>query len=484
MPTQFVLGHISDLHFSEGTDRSNPNHAHSVELLVALERRLSGLGELDCLVVSGDVSNQGDRQSLITANGYLFSTIPIGRGEVTGLKLPNDRVRVIPGNHDAWNAPGTGKLIDRRQRSLEHYNYAFPGHQITEKGCYYDWISKDGSSLYLAFVDSCFLGDTEPNNESAFGTIRYDEAVAKGKLSVTQTENLLEWHDQGMRGVLPDVRNPGRYIDAALFTNSLKVLIMHHYLFEPPEHKSDYFMRMKHRDVVFRNVALSDFDVLLCGHKHVASFDVHPYGEYFDNRAVNRYMMNYFRRLIGLDSLPIQFVDDNGRKMPKALTWLAETIGSWFKAKKPGINADDVADQVFNLLKGGLEDPEGLEKKVREYLHANGASGASMLETRELKAIRKRISSGLDIEQRRHLRKIADGVATITKDLQRRPFLQIMSGSSAKNFSSADKKRSFNLYRINPKEDSWEFICERYIWGDQSFSQQPFISAHTFRRCT
>lgn len=46
---EFILGHISDLHFSDGTDRSNPNHAHSIELLVDLQKRLADFNGLDCL---------------------------------------------------------------------------------------------------------------------------------------------------------------------------------------------------------------------------------------------------------------------------------------------------------------------------------------------------------------------------------------------------------------------------------------------------
>jgi hypothetical protein len=194
--------------------------------------------------------------------------------------------------------------------------------------CYFDWLEKDGNGLYLAFVDTCFLGDTEENRTSTFGTVRFDQAVATGKLTAQQTEHLLEWHDQGMHGTLQNPRAMGTYIDKAMFAKSLKILVMHHYLFEPAEHKSDYFMRVKDRDLVFRNIALSDFDVLLCGHKHFASFDVHSYGDHFDERAVNRYMMNYFRRLIGLESLPIQFTDEDGRKVSKALTRMAQTIAS------------------------------------------------------------------------------------------------------------------------------------------------------------
>ncbi|MEI6270140.1 MAG: metallophosphoesterase [Methylococcaceae bacterium] len=185
--SEFTLAHISDLHFSDGTVQSNPNHSHSIQLLKGLQNHLTILGDIDFLIVSGDVSNYGDEQSLVNASGWLFSTIPIGKGEVTGLNFPSERVRVVPGNHDAWNATKSGTLIDRRQKSLANYNYAFPNHQIPHGGCYYDWQQKGQNGLYIAFVDSCFLGDTEPDTESTFGTMRVDKAIAKGRLTIEQT---------------------------------------------------------------------------------------------------------------------------------------------------------------------------------------------------------------------------------------------------------------------------------------------------------
>ena len=485
----FVLAHISDLHFSEGTDQSNPNHVHSIRHLIGLQNRLAALSEVDCLIVSGDVSNHGDRQSLISASGWLFNKIPIGNGEYTGLKMPSESVRVVPGNHDAWNAKESGHLIDRRQKSLENYNFAFPNHQIPHGGCYFDWRQKGDNGLYIALVDSCFLGDTEQNDESTFGTLRFDQAIAKGRLTVEQTEQLLEWHDKGIQGRLEDPRQPGTYIDRNVFAASLKILVMHHYLFEPPEKKSDYFMRVQHRDIVFRNIALSDFDVLMCGHKHVAAFDVHDYGDHFDDRAVNRYMTNYFRRLIGLESLPIQFVDEKGRRLSKALTQLAEIIGScykriesWLTATQSTANDPDIAEKVFQLLKSGLDNPEGLKRTVEKFLHDAGATGASMLDSKELKAIQKRITVGFNTQERKELRKVADSISAISRELKARQFLQLMSGSSAKVSSTPKQNRSFHVYRIRRNDDGWNLVCERYNWEGNKFSNTPTARNHSFRR--
>lgn len=479
--SEFVLAHISDLHFSEGTDQSNPNHKHSVELLKGIQNRLSTLGPVDCLIVSGDISNYGDRQSLINASGWLFNTIPIGNGEYTGLKMPIERVRVVPGNHDAWNADQTGSLIDRRQQSLKNFNHAFPDHCIPHKGCSYDWQQKGEHGLYIALVDSCFLGDTEENSESTFGTLRYDQAIAKGRLTVKQAEQLLEWYDMGMRGNLEIPGQPSvTYINPNVFARSLKILVMHHYLFEPPEKKSDYFMRVQHRDIVFRNIALSDFDVLMCGHKHIAAFDVHDYGKHFDNRAVNRYMLNYFRRLIGIDSLPLQFVDDNGRRWSKSLTQLVEIIGNYFKKNEPQLDDYEIADKVFQSLRNGLTSPKGLEREVTQFLSELGVSGRSVLDATELKTIQTRITVGLNPKERKDLRKVADNISSLSKKLKARQFLQLMSGSSTKAFSSPNQKRSFHCYRVFCDTEGWQLVSERFKWDGSAFSETPNCITHHF----
>ncbi len=264
---------------------------------------------------------------------------------------------------------------------------------------------------------------------------------------------------------------------------------MHHYLFEPPEKKSDYFMNLDHRDIIFRNIALSDFDALICGHKHVAGFDVHDYGDHIDARAVNRYMTNYFRRLIGLESLPIQFVDGDGKRLSKPLTQIAEIIGSWYKKFNNShtetqslITDTEIAEKVFQLLKDGLDDPDNLKRTVEKFLHDVGTTGASLLESKELKSIQKRISVGLKPQERKDLRRVADAISKVSRDLKSRQFLQLMSGSSAKAYTTSDKNRSFHIYRIIHNNTGWNLVCERYTWDGGAFSNSPTLRYHSFKR--
>ena len=200
-------------------------------------------------------------------------------------------------------------------------------------------------------------------------------------------------------------------------------------------------------------------------------------------------MTNYFRRLIGLESLPIQFVDEKGRRLSKALTQLIEIIGSGYKrieslftTTQPTANDPEIAEKVFKLLKSGLDNPENLKRTVEKFLHDAGTTGASMLDSKELKAIQKRITVGLDTQERKELRKVADSISAISRDLKARQFLQLMSGSSAKASSTPKQKRSFHVYRIRRDNDGWNLVCERYNWEGSAFSDTPTSRNHSFKR--
>lgn len=133
--------------------------------------------------------------------------LEIGGGEKTGLQLAPSAVLLVPGNHDAYNFddPQTGSVLDRWKKSLRNYNAVFVERPILyPPGCYYDWVetgqdSKDPRGVYMAVVDSCFLGDPDDSPRS---DVRRDQLIAKGKLRIDQSERLLEWYDCGVRGAL------------------------------------------------------------------------------------------------------------------------------------------------------------------------------------------------------------------------------------------------------------------------------------------
>src|SRR5687768_13161180 len=237
----FRFGHLSDLHFSEGTDKSAISHSHSIPLLQQLQALVESKPGVDKYFITGDISNHGDRESLLRAKDWIFDKFSVGGGEQTGLNLRYESVGIVPGNHDAWNADSPGTLFDRRQQSLENFNFAFDQHVMpANPGCYYEWIEKGGFGIFVVYLDSCILGDHAKRGDPA-QRIPYASKVAKGRVTLEQTERILQWVDDGCFGHLVDPTSTEK-IAPAIFRHALKIIVTHHYLFEPAGLDDDYFM--------------------------------------------------------------------------------------------------------------------------------------------------------------------------------------------------------------------------------------------------
>jgi 3',5'-cyclic AMP phosphodiesterase CpdA len=480
MRTKFRIAQLSDLHFSNGTQLLRDTHSHSIPHLRGLQEALRNQ-VLDRVIFSGDLSNYGDSESLLRARDWIFSSFSIGGGQTTGLRLQHDLVRIIPGNHDAWNRAAVSQRYIRWQRSLANYNDAFPEYAMdpTRKAAYYDWIQGDSCAIYLAFVDSSFLGD--PVMEGELSESPIFDRIAKGKLSVRQSELLLSWHDAGLSGRLPHPIEKDKFLDKTLFAKSLKVLVMHHYIFEPTGHSDDYFMRITDRRLAFRNIALADFDVLLCGHKHVHDVHGYNYGREFDRRARMRYLLNCFRREVGISSLPIQYKDEAGRDLP---VWLSTLMNIFVAMRRhSGDASEDYLADVSDLLHRALEDPSDIERQVTTFLRRHNRRAKDLLDANEMTELKLQIALNLGSEHREKLKPIIKVVKRFVASLDSRPFVQALCGSSAKSPAHHNAPRSYNLYQISYLEGIWKWECNRFYWieADKRFTDIPETHSHEFR---
>ncbi len=127
MGANFRILHFSDLHFSNGRDCQASNHSHSIDMCSAISSFVKNNNDFDKVIISGDISDGGDRESLLTAHDWIMHDMGIGAKERIGLRLNDNpqKLGIVPGNHDAWNNRSGGKLISRWQKSLENYNSIF-----------------------------------------------------------------------------------------------------------------------------------------------------------------------------------------------------------------------------------------------------------------------------------------------------------------------------------------------------------------------
>lgn len=193
---KFVIAHLSDLHFGNTQAGSN-GHTHCGERLSAIADVLRRR-KADLTIVTGDVSDRGDRGSLDEARRWLEGIKTANHATLPEL---NEHIAVIPGNHDAYDSGNHhGTVWECIQRALGNYNAVFPEHSFNRKRpCRYRWIQRSGRGIFIALVNSCYLGDPDEKPGGFFDTL---SRVACGKLSREQTERLLDWFDLGRAGNL------------------------------------------------------------------------------------------------------------------------------------------------------------------------------------------------------------------------------------------------------------------------------------------
>jgi predicted phosphodiesterase len=456
--------HISDLHFHESTDGNAGKYRHSLACLKDIERLLDEHTPTH-LVVTGDITNIGDKINLERAYQWLHDQI-YSDGEYYGLHTVKRGLTtlIVPGNHDAFNAPTTGSEFKRWQSSLSNFYSVF--HQYSwkdaENGVMYRWHEDDTVAVLFCSVDSCYLGD--PETEHLGETLSLDR-VAKGRLSRRQSASILSLFDKGMSGEL-ETPSAGK-IPSRRFLSALKVLVMHHYLFEPANTRAEPLLQMHQKRTVFQNLAMSDFDVLLCGHKHIADIHVSTYSDNFDRRAQIRLAFNYVRRILGIKSLPLG-IDENGRRLSKLFRLV---IGLLAMVKSKGRPLDDASTrEIFSVLERSLTNPVVLKEELLKYLTTQDESGqAGLFDATEMNELYSKIKERFDQNDRKSLNEAANRIRGILSHLSGRPFAHIMSASSAKASEEGTRHRAVNIYEITnaSAEAGYLFKTTRFSWDPQ-----------------
>ncbi len=463
------MGSISDLHFCEKSVFQNKGQAHSLELLLGLEEALKPIQSIDRVIVTGDISNVGDTDSLNKANDWLLNRFSIGKGKQAGLGLNREQLGIVPGNHDAYNFKKTGPFIDRRQANLKHFNDAFHDFRFDVNGddCRYDWVVRNGFGIFIVYMDSCYLGDQYDEHGMPFHEA---DKVAQGSFSISQTQTILRWVDRGLRGNLDLPRDEGE-IDAGQFAHSLKILVTHHYLFEPKPGIDDHFMKLRHREIAFRNLALAGFDIMLCGHRHVWDFKPVEFGNVFDRRTQARFFANLVRRRIGLHSLPLQYEDPKGKRKKRNVVTFLQALAASFSRSNGGEHAaGSIEDRFVAMLNECIEDPRALERHLKKVEQDFLGKGERVFDQGEVEAIVHHAFGKLSKNQLKILDGVADEVRRMSRQIRKRGMVQVMSGSTVKRISRNDTSRSFNRYEITANEAMWKICSTRFTWDPEKMT--------------
>ncbi len=476
MSTRVRFLHISDLHFWETDDQKAARFCHDVSCLARIEELLQQESP-DFLIVSGDLTNIGDQLSIDRVYQWIHSHIVVA-GVEYGLRC-NERgigVLVVPGNHDAYGAKRHGATLGRLQQSLENYFRTFHAYVPSDRsGVHYQWISKGSTDIFVCCIDSCYLGDNDSSNEFAPFVL---DKIAKGRISKAQSKKILEIYDRGMNGSLEDAA--GERIERGRFLASLKLAVVHHYLFKPADSKFEPLMEVDQIRAVFQNFAMADFDAMMCGHKHVADTRPIVYLDEFDPRGRARLALNHVRRTLGIGSRPVRY-DDDGRPESKFFRFILSVL--YYSRKAPALT-EKVSDEIIHVLQESMSDPEVLKSFLLKATSQKKQLGAAHLfEDDEIETLYRNIRQAFGKAEMMKLRGAAEKLQGLVAKLAGRPFVQFSCGSSAKATETEGRSRAVCIYDVLNDDAAQAYVLRstRYSWavgsGSNLSGAKRFVSA-------
>ncbi len=250
--------HISDLHvagelFSPVTGLAR---SHDPDLFVALDRYWQS-EPADYVVATGDISTDGQVQSLEAAKQFLYASTPRpARSERVGMRLAaSDKLFMVPGNHDRY--AGGYLPISRQIRNFESvFGAAFqnPGRPRAA-----GWMTSSDLRLRVLAIDSM--------GAAGWGS------VATGKVH----EDDLDW----LQAVYREDTRKGETCD-------LSLLLLHHPVAIPDSRKYSRWTKLKNAAAAIESMLRADIDVVMFGHEHYHYLGERTYSDLLGDRRVRR----------------------------------------------------------------------------------------------------------------------------------------------------------------------------------------------------
>jgi hypothetical protein len=452
------IAHLSDLHFGRDTYPSEPRGRHSVELLVAAERRLSEEkdGEKDpihYIVVSGDLSYSGEREECLRARTWLESRMPLMDGQAkglssTGLGHPRDKIGVVQGNRDVDKTKlgGSGRKLDRdyARGFLDAFELApRPAHVTPLEKFPCAWLTDDSTRVFVAFFDSSFCGHGDEAGAASRAT--------RCSLLLKQSEDLIALCDRGLSGnlVVKEER-----ISSSAFQSAIKAVVMHHPLLTT-QAKLDGNLPVGVREKLLQNLMHAHIDVVFCGHRHVGELKRDFYAELISAQKAARQLRKEFTHLLLHEKPAAQLRDGRGRRYGRALSLLVTWVDAVNSSRpRDGLGLDHLVSELRAISQDPLrlwhttngEGNEPVLSLAGEEAQDWSRSGHSLEELGQ--ALRQRLTE----DERQRLNKLARAwVKNGIRVLGKRKLLQIRCASTALSLEGElppKAARSFNICRF------------------------------------
>lgn len=302
--------HISDLHVAGELFRPERGlpRPHDPDLFVALDGYWRA-EPADYVVATGDISTDGQVQSLETARQFLYGSVPRpGTSQAIGLRLADPaRLFLVPGNHDRY--AGRYLPINRQITNFESVfggSFGNPGRPRAA-----GWMTSGDLRLRVLAIDS--MGDAGW------------ASVAKGKVHDEDLDWLRTVYDEDTRRQEPC---------------DLRLLLLHHHVAVPDSRKFNRWTKLKNVADTLESMLRADIDIVMFGHEHYHYLGERTYSDLIGDRRIRRRLDKKYRlekRLITC-MCGTTTCDDGGRNLAWRLVF--DRHGDRFRVRFVLLQAD------------------------------------------------------------------------------------------------------------------------------------------------
>jgi 3',5'-cyclic AMP phosphodiesterase CpdA len=250
--------HISDLHVAGelfSPERGLPRR-HDPDLFAALDGYWKA-EPADYVVATGDISTDGQVQSLEAARQFLTGAVPRpGASAAIGLGLADPaRLFLVPGNHDRY----AGRYLPISNQ-ITNFESVF-GDRFGNRGRprAAGWLTSKDLRLRVLAIDSM----------GAAGWA----SVAKGKVHDDDLDWLQTVYDDDTRREEPC---------------DLRLLLLHHHVAIPDSHRFNRWTKLKNVADALESMLRADIDLVMFGHEHYHYVGERTYSDLIGDRRVRR----------------------------------------------------------------------------------------------------------------------------------------------------------------------------------------------------
>lgn len=459
---KYRIMHLSDFHFSFGETPTTLRH--SLPHLRGVEQVLEE-SKPDLVIVTGDLSAQGDRNSLERAKNWLTAQETFN-GESYGLNLsgrsPKIPFVVVAGNSDFTIKPVGGDTELRIDTSLRYFRQLFSDGEVCP-GVSYLSVGQEPVFFFKLTIP--------PSSEECSR-----ESQTKG-YSVAEIRDVYRSEWNRISRIHSDACRNGVCASGSLlatpqqYTRSPKMLITHQPLLEG----TPGILESEAKDFL-HSLASIGIHVFFCGHQHVHLLEQQPLSKFKRKKDPTRSVHRYLLHCLGIHDVP-HWRGGDGKRLPLRLgpfiVSLVEQAKSWIANDPRTVPTDEaVISRCEEFLREMFDSHDDqIPTKMISQLKSQLVELHKDEETVNEVACIEELLKSLSYQQISKLREACKSkpVTGFYREFYNRSIIQCRCGSSGKINGPANRQRNLQIYDIEIFPEHWSMECIVYPWRNSKF---------------